>query len=86
MGMQLPPMPEDGEEPKQMSPEMADQIAQMAAASFTTVVNAEPTRSTSSTSTTTNARIQLFNYNSKNCKLNKVNCKEKLQKTSLTQC
>jgi hypothetical protein len=31
MGMQLPPMPEDGEEPKQMSPEMADQIAQMAA-------------------------------------------------------
>jgi len=31
MGMQLPPMPKDGEEPKQMSPEMADQIAQMAA-------------------------------------------------------
>jgi hypothetical protein len=32
MGMQLPPMPKDGEEPKQMSPEMADQVAQMAAA------------------------------------------------------
>jgi hypothetical protein len=32
MGMQLPPMPEDGEKPKQMPPEMADQIAQMAAA------------------------------------------------------
>jgi hypothetical protein len=31
MGMQLPPMPKDGEEPKQMSPEMADQVAQMAA-------------------------------------------------------
>jgi len=31
MGMQLPPMPRDGEEPKQMPPEMADQIAQMAA-------------------------------------------------------
>ena len=31
MGMQLPPMPEDGEQPAQMSPEMADQIAQMAA-------------------------------------------------------
>ena len=32
MGMQLPPMPKDGEEPKQMPPEMADQVAQMAAA------------------------------------------------------
>jgi hypothetical protein len=32
MGMQLPPMPKDGEEPTQMSPEMADQVAQMAAA------------------------------------------------------
>jgi hypothetical protein len=32
MGMQLPPMPKDGEEPAQMSPEMADQVAQMAAA------------------------------------------------------
>jgi hypothetical protein len=31
MGMQLPPMPKDGEEPIQMSPEMADQVAQMAA-------------------------------------------------------
>lgn len=31
MGMQLPPMPKDGEEPAQMPPEMADQIAQMAA-------------------------------------------------------
>jgi hypothetical protein len=31
MGMQLPPMPEDGEDPIQMSPEMADQVAQMAA-------------------------------------------------------
>jgi hypothetical protein len=31
MGMQLPPMPEDGEQPKPMSAEMADQIAQMAA-------------------------------------------------------
>ena len=31
MGMQLPPMPREGEEPKQMPPEMADQIAQMAA-------------------------------------------------------
>jgi hypothetical protein len=32
MGMQLPPMPKDGDEPAQMSPEMADQVAQMAAA------------------------------------------------------
>jgi hypothetical protein len=32
MGMQLPPMPKDGEEPKQMPSEMADQVAQMAAA------------------------------------------------------
>jgi hypothetical protein len=32
MGMQLPPMPRDGEEPKQLPPEIADQIAQMAAA------------------------------------------------------
>jgi hypothetical protein len=31
MGMQLPPMPKDGEDPVQMPPEMADQIAQMAA-------------------------------------------------------
>jgi len=31
MGMQLPPMPKDGEDPAQMPPEMADQIAQMAA-------------------------------------------------------
>jgi hypothetical protein len=31
MGMQLPPMPKDGDEPAQMPPEMADQIAQMAA-------------------------------------------------------
>jgi hypothetical protein len=31
MGMQLPPMPKDGEDPIQMSPEMADQVAQMAA-------------------------------------------------------
>jgi hypothetical protein len=31
MGMQLPPMLEDGEQPKPMPPEMADQIAQMAA-------------------------------------------------------
>jgi hypothetical protein len=31
MGMQLPPMPKDGDEPAQMAPEMADQIAQMAA-------------------------------------------------------
>jgi hypothetical protein len=31
MGMQLPPMPEDGEQPKPMAPEMADKIAQMAA-------------------------------------------------------
>jgi hypothetical protein len=31
MGMQLPPMPEDGEQPKPMSAEMADQVAQMAA-------------------------------------------------------
>jgi hypothetical protein len=31
MGMQLPPMPKDGEEPVQMPPEMADQVAQMAA-------------------------------------------------------
>jgi hypothetical protein len=31
MGVQLPPMPEDGEDPVQMAPEMADQIAQMAA-------------------------------------------------------
>jgi len=31
MGMQLPPMPKDGEEPAQMPSEMADQIAQMAA-------------------------------------------------------
>jgi hypothetical protein len=31
MGMQLPPMPEDGEDPVQMPPEMASQIAQMAA-------------------------------------------------------
>jgi hypothetical protein len=31
MGMQLPPMPKDGEQPKPMSPEMADQVAQMAA-------------------------------------------------------
>jgi hypothetical protein len=31
MGMQLPPMPKDGEDPVQMSPEMADQVAQMAA-------------------------------------------------------
>jgi hypothetical protein len=31
MGMQLPPMPEDGEQPKPMPPEMADQVAQMAA-------------------------------------------------------
>jgi hypothetical protein len=31
MGMQLPPMPKDGEDPIQMPPEMADQIAQMAA-------------------------------------------------------
>jgi hypothetical protein len=31
MGMQLPPMPEDGEDPIQMPPEMADQVAQMAA-------------------------------------------------------
>ena len=31
MGMQLPPMPKDGEKPKPMPPEMADQIAQMAA-------------------------------------------------------
>ena len=32
MGMQLPPMPTDGEQAKPMPPEMADQIAQMAAA------------------------------------------------------
>ena len=32
MGMQLPPMPKDGEQAKPMPPEMADQIAQMAAA------------------------------------------------------
>jgi len=32
MCIQLPPMPKDGEEPKPMPPEMADQIAQMAAA------------------------------------------------------
>jgi hypothetical protein len=32
MGMQLPPMPKDGEDPIQMPPEMADQVAQMAAA------------------------------------------------------
>ena len=32
MGMQLPPMPEEGEEPRQLPPEIADQIAQMAAA------------------------------------------------------
>ena len=32
MGIQLPPMPKDGEEPKPMPPEMADQVAQMAAA------------------------------------------------------
>jgi hypothetical protein len=31
MGMQLPPMLEDGEQPKPMPPEMADQVAQMAA-------------------------------------------------------
>ena len=31
MGMQLPPMPEDGEQPKPMPAEMADQVAQMAA-------------------------------------------------------
>jgi hypothetical protein len=31
MGMQLPPMPTDGEQAKPMPPEMADQIAQMAA-------------------------------------------------------
>ena len=31
MGMQLPPMPKDGEQAKPMPPEMADQIAQMAA-------------------------------------------------------
>jgi hypothetical protein len=31
MGMQLPPMPKDGEQPKPMPPEMADQVAQMAA-------------------------------------------------------
>ena len=31
MGIQLPPMPKDGEEPKQMPPEIADQIAQLAA-------------------------------------------------------
>ena len=31
MGMQLPPMPKEGEDPKQMAPEMADQVAQMAA-------------------------------------------------------
>jgi hypothetical protein len=31
MGMQLPPMPEDGEDPVQMPPEMAAQVAQMAA-------------------------------------------------------
>jgi hypothetical protein len=31
MGMQLPPMPKDGEKPKPMPAEMADQIAQMAA-------------------------------------------------------
>ena len=32
MGMQLPPMPKHGEDPVQMPPEMADQVAQMAAA------------------------------------------------------
>jgi hypothetical protein len=32
MGMQLPPMPKAGEDPVQMPPEMADQVAQMAAA------------------------------------------------------
>jgi hypothetical protein len=31
MGVQLPPMPKEGEEPKQMPPEIADQIAQLAA-------------------------------------------------------
>jgi hypothetical protein len=31
MGMQLPPMPEDGEQPKPMPAEIADQVAQMAA-------------------------------------------------------
>jgi len=31
MGVQLPPMPVNGEEPKQMPPEIADQIAQLAA-------------------------------------------------------
>ena len=32
MGVQLPPLPKDGEDPVQMPPEMADQVAQMAAA------------------------------------------------------
>jgi hypothetical protein len=31
MGVQLPPMPKDGEDPIQMPPEMANQVAQMAA-------------------------------------------------------
>jgi hypothetical protein len=32
MGIQLPPIPKDGEDPVQMPPEMADKVAQMAAA------------------------------------------------------